>query len=250
MTLRCRDVVQNDANPSVSTKDPMDGVAASIVRIRMQRPHPRLGKVEEKYRYAIKEISILANKLESAIGDCRESANSDDARDKYFISYVTGVDPAFVQKTAKLGVDVIAKMKNLQQLAANVEERFTEMEECRDDKKQQKQHIATLRHDAGRLLSSFQTATEKPKAYSVHQLLPGTLGPSNCTRSHHFHIPLFTFPLIDLSVSYCVMQVTGRNILPSTATGSSRRPRMQFRAFTGISGFVFFEEQPLFSALN
>lgn len=157
----------------MSTKDPLDGMEASIVRIRMQQPHPRLGKIEEKYRYAIKEISIFANKLEPAVGDCKEAASSDDARDKYFISYVMGFDPGLVQKTASLGVDLVAKKKNLQQLASKVEELFTSMDECREEKTQQKQRIAHLRNNAGLLLSSFQTTTQKTKAYAPSQLIPG-----------------------------------------------------------------------------
>ncbi|CDJ65295.1 hypothetical protein, conserved [Eimeria necatrix] len=167
------DVVHNEANPAVSTKDPLDGVAAQYVRIKMQRPHPRLGKYEEKYRYAIKEINIFAGKLEPAVGDCREAASSDDARDKYFIYYVSGFDEDFARKTTTLGVDVIAKRKSLEEISGKLEELFAEMDDCREEKIQQRQRIKALRATAGRLMANFQLVAGRAKAYSIMQLLPG-----------------------------------------------------------------------------
>ncbi|CDJ34269.1 LCCL domain-containing protein CCP1, related [Eimeria mitis] len=47
------------------------------------------------------------------------------------------------------------------------------MEECREEKIQQKQHIAELRQNAALLLSRFQAATQKTNMFSSHQLMPG-----------------------------------------------------------------------------
>ncbi|CDJ51219.1 LCCL domain-containing protein / F5/8 type C domain-containing protein, putative [Eimeria brunetti] len=191
------DVVQNEANPSFSTKDPLDGVSAQIVRIRMQRPHPRLGLLgesssslsssssyssssaplesqlnENKYRYAIREVHLFANKLEPAVAECKDAANSDDARDKYFIYYVSNFDGSFAEKAASVGVDVIAKRNSLQQLAAKVEELFGDMENCQQEKNQQQQRMQFLRHSAGQLLASFHAATQKVKAVAAAQTIP------------------------------------------------------------------------------
>lgn len=139
----------------------------------MQRPHPRLGKHEEKYRYAIKEISIFANKLEPGIGDCHEAANSDDARDKYFINYVSVFDTEFAKKTAALGADLISKRKGLEELSGELEKHFPDMDACREEKVQYNQKLSALSTAVGRLLSSFEQTTEKTKVRSLLAPVPG-----------------------------------------------------------------------------
>lgn len=170
-----RDVVENPANPSASTRDFLEGVSAQYLKIKMQKPHPRLGKHEEMYRYAIREIGIFANKLEPGIGDCREAANSDDTRDKYFIKYVTLFDKEFAKKAATLGEDVMAKKRSLEALSGKLEELLPDMDTCRDDKVQHSRKIASLLTAAGRLLSGFQQTTERTKLGSFDRLDPGNL---------------------------------------------------------------------------
>ncbi|XP_026193943.1 uncharacterized protein LOC34617699 [Cyclospora cayetanensis] len=167
------DVASNPANPSASTRDSLGGVDAQYIRILMQKPHPRLGKREEKYRYAIKELGIFASKLEPGIGNCRDAANSDDARDKYFVSYVSTFDSEFAKKIPALGKDVIAKRRSLEVLSGKIEELFPDMETCRDEKGQQSQHLASLSTTVGQLLSSYEKATEGARIVGVDTVIPG-----------------------------------------------------------------------------
>ncbi|KAL8455770.1 hypothetical protein Emag_000344 [Eimeria magna] len=171
--VHTRDVADNPANPSTTTRDPLDGVAAQYLRINMRRPHPRLGKHEDMYRYAIKEISVFASKLEPGIGDCREAANSDDARDKYFIVYVSSFDSEFAKKVATLGTDLIAKRKSVEDASGMLEELFPDMSTCLEEKIQHDHRVSALSTAAGRLLSKFQQTTEFTKISTSDQIFIG-----------------------------------------------------------------------------
>ena len=43
--------------------------------------------------YGIKSIAVYADRLSAVLSDCGKASKSSDARDKYFLSYVTASDP-------------------------------------------------------------------------------------------------------------------------------------------------------------
>ena len=43
--------------------------------------------------YGIKSVAVYADRLSAVVSDCATAAKSSDARDKYFLSYVTESDP-------------------------------------------------------------------------------------------------------------------------------------------------------------
>lgn len=79
----------------------------------MTHPHETYGKVDDNYLYGIREIYVMASTMESSVGDCKEAANSDDARDKYFFQPIHEFDVKEGTKLDSLERDVISRTRTL-----------------------------------------------------------------------------------------------------------------------------------------
>jgi hypothetical protein len=87
-------VFSTDVNSLFVTKAYLGYTAGSKAKLVMKKPHPLYGSVAGKASYAVRRISFLAPRLASVVEPCATAAESTDARDKYFLSYVgQGGDP-------------------------------------------------------------------------------------------------------------------------------------------------------------
>ncbi|KFG31289.1 F5/8 type C domain-containing protein [Toxoplasma gondii p89] len=149
----------NPANPVVDTLDELHAGAAQFIQIRMLKPHPRLGKADDSFFYGIYEVHVYANRLGSAVSPCTQAANSDDARDKYFVEYVTSFNPVLADKITSMEEDVLLRQKGLNTKAKDLEALLPEMEGCRNDKIQFVERMKRASRRAGKIFGQFQSAT-------------------------------------------------------------------------------------------
>ncbi|PFH35910.1 F5/8 type C domain-containing protein [Besnoitia besnoiti] len=146
------------ANPSVDSLDELHGALAQFIEIRMLKPHPRLGKSDENLFYGIYEVHVYANRLGSAVAPCAEAANSDDARDKYFVEYVTSFNPSLADKITSMESGVLLRQKALNSKAKELEALFPDMEACRSDKLQFAERMKRAAERAGKIFGEFKSA--------------------------------------------------------------------------------------------
>nr|CEL69159.1 TPA: LCCL domain containing protein, related [Neospora caninum Liverpool] len=149
----------NPANPAADTLDELHAAVAQFIQIRMLKPHPRLGKADDSFVYGIYEVHVYANRLGSAVAPCTEAANSDDARDKYFVEYVTSFNPVLADKITSMEDDILFRQRGLNTKAQELETLLPEMEGCRNDKLQFAERMKRTSRRAGRIFGEFQSAT-------------------------------------------------------------------------------------------
>jgi len=82
-----------DANVVTSSQVPLGNVDARILRIVMHEPHPTHARFQGHLLYGIRSVAVYAHRLRAVISECAKAAKSSDARDKYFLSYVSESDP-------------------------------------------------------------------------------------------------------------------------------------------------------------
>ena len=141
----------------------------------MTKPHQRLGKVGDKFVYGIRQVQVLNNGLQSAVGDCREAANSDDARDKYLVEYSSEFDPALAETIGSMEDDVHALIQQVNVKAKTLEAAFPQLESCLNDKKGFSGRLQAARKLEGVIADQFEGVT-KMDPHAQHHLLGMSAG--------------------------------------------------------------------------
>ncbi|KAL8424874.1 hypothetical protein Efla_002993 [Eimeria flavescens] len=138
------DVLETHANPSNVTYDMLPGPAAQHLRIVMTHPHSVYGKVGEEYLYGIREIFALASRIDTSVADCKEAANTDDARDKYFLLPIHEYDSELASKIESLDADVASRARTLSRKTKEITSSMTRANTCVVEKEDSSQRINTL----------------------------------------------------------------------------------------------------------
>ncbi|KAI4836902.1 LCCL domain-containing protein [Plasmodium brasilianum] len=128
-------VVETLANPSFVTIDTLKNIETRYIKISMIKPHPKHGEMGDQFLYGIRSIEVQANNLETILSYCRDSANSDDARDKYFVEYITEFDQDLTRKLINLEEDVSKNVNSISDNLSKLEELLPNIETCLQEKK-------------------------------------------------------------------------------------------------------------------
>lgn len=135
-------LAENLANPSMVTVDSLKNVEARYIKVSMVKPHPSHGKIEnESYLYGIRSVEVQANNLDTVVNYCRDAANSDDARDKYFVEYITEFDKTLTEKLIHIEDDVSKHIESISNNLAKLEESLPNIETCLGEKKTYSEQI-------------------------------------------------------------------------------------------------------------
>lgn len=132
------------ANPSNVTLDALPGTETQFLRILMTHPHETFGKVDETYLYGIREVYVMASTMESIVGDCKEAANSDDARDKYFFQPIREFDIKQGTKLDSLEKDVISRTRTLDEKVELLLKSVTKGKVCLSEKEDFKTNLQDI----------------------------------------------------------------------------------------------------------
>lgn len=89
-----KSILTTASNNLNSTKYFGPAVSGHVLRIRMTKPHPTLGKFEGHALYGIKSVQVLAKSAKMVVQDCAEAEENVDARDKFFMVAVPEFDPS------------------------------------------------------------------------------------------------------------------------------------------------------------
>eukprot|EP00918_Siedleckia_nematoides_P077616 GHVU01169662.1.p3 GENE.GHVU01169662.1~~GHVU01169662.1.p3 ORF type:complete len:154 (+),score=25.86 GHVU01169662.1:1516-1977(+) len=109
----------------------------------MRRPHPRHGMVNDaaKYVYGIRDVSVLANRLESIVQNCEDAANTDDARDKVFFEPAAEFNSVLAERVKTMGPELAKRLKNLGNVSGQLSGLSDRMDGCLNEKDGYDKHI-------------------------------------------------------------------------------------------------------------
>ncbi|CRG94563.1 LCCL domain-containing protein, putative [Plasmodium gallinaceum] len=144
-------IVENLANPSHITIDTLKNIETRYIKISMIKPHPNHGKMEDQFLYGIRSIEVQANNLETVIEYCRDAANSDDARDKYFVEYITEFDKDLTNKLINIEDDVSKNVNSISNNLSKLEELLPSIETCLQEKKGYDEELKEFKEKANEL---------------------------------------------------------------------------------------------------
>ena len=88
------EVYATDANVLKASSISLGSALAKKLRVSMIEPNPVHARFQGHLLYGIKSMSVYADRMSAVLSDCGVASKSSDARDKYFLSYVTASDPA------------------------------------------------------------------------------------------------------------------------------------------------------------
>lgn len=126
------DVFSTDVNSLFLTKAYLGYQRASKARLVLKKPHPIYGNVAGKASYAIRRVSFLAPRLATIVESCAAAAESTDARDKYFLSYVgSGGDPCPAKSLRAAVPSLDAARTSLAAATSKLANRVKNMGTCR-----------------------------------------------------------------------------------------------------------------------
>ncbi|GAW82718.1 LCCL domain-containing protein [Plasmodium gonderi] len=144
-------IAENLANPSFVTIDSLKNVETRYIKISMIKPHPKHGEMGEQFLYGIRSIEVQANNLETVLRYCRDAANSDDARDKYFVEYITEFDQELTNKLINLEDDVSKNVNSISEKLSKLEELLPNIETCLQEKKEYDEELKVSKEKANEL---------------------------------------------------------------------------------------------------
>lgn len=145
------------------------------MRILMTHPHTTNGKVGDQYVYGIREVYALASRLDSAVGDCKEAANSEDARDKYFLLPVHEFDSEIAAKMDSLEEDVLRRSRTLGKKTKLAADSLDRAKNCVAEKEKLKTQTQALAATAATLQGELLKLSFKTQGRDERELgyLPG-----------------------------------------------------------------------------
>ncbi|PFH37677.1 F5/8 type C domain-containing protein [Besnoitia besnoiti] len=167
----------NVANPSNSTLEVFAGREAQVIRIALLQPHSKHGKVGDKYVYGIRGVEVLANRLQTVVGDCREAANSADARDKFFVESTSAFDPAFADKVSSMDYDVIDRTRALGKKTEELYTALPHAKTCVSQKKDYGERLKKAKAESSTIAGQYDyfTQLQSSKPVTHPELSPGAL---------------------------------------------------------------------------
>nr|CEL74060.1 TPA: antigenic protein, putative [Toxoplasma gondii VEG] len=154
------ELASNMANPSNSTLEVFAGSEAQFLRIALLQPHSKNGKVGDKYFYGIRDVEVLANRLQTVVGDCREAANSNDARDKYFVESTSTFDPAFADKISSIDDDVLDRTEALDKKTNELRNVLPHAKACLSEKQEYEGRIVKSAAESASIVGQHDQFTE------------------------------------------------------------------------------------------
>ncbi|GIX61057.1 F5/8 type C domain-containing protein [Babesia caballi] len=131
-----KELARNMSNSDHVTIDTLKQKEFKQLRIVMLRPHYSMGKVEGGFVYGIREIEVLTSNLQTVLGDCRAAANTPDARDKYFVSYVSSFEPALAHEIKNMENEIHGITGEIMEEMAALNETLEGTDACMQDKKE------------------------------------------------------------------------------------------------------------------
>ncbi|SBT43802.1 LCCL domain-containing protein [Plasmodium ovale wallikeri] len=144
-------VLENLANPSFVTIDTLKNLETRYIKISMIKPHADHGQMGDQFLYGIRSIEVQANNLETILSYCRDAANSDDARDKYFVEYITEFDQDLTNKLINLEDDVSKNVNAISENLSKLEELLPSIETCLQEKKNYDEELKESKEKANEL---------------------------------------------------------------------------------------------------
>merc|ERR1712032_1059520 len=90
---RWTEVFSTNNNVLKTTRVTLPFQRATKARLIMDEPHAIYGRFQGHAVYGIKSVSLYASRLRSIIDSCANAGKNNDARDKYFTSYVGNFNP-------------------------------------------------------------------------------------------------------------------------------------------------------------
>lgn len=152
-------VSENLANPSYITVDSLKNMETRYIKISMIKTHPKHGELGDNFLYGIRSIEVQANNLETVINHCRDAANSDDARDKYFVEYITEFDKDLTNKLINLEDDVTKNVSSISDNLSKLEELLPNIETCLEEKKTYDEELKESKEKANDLNNKLSLLT-------------------------------------------------------------------------------------------
>ncbi|KAL8429816.1 hypothetical protein ACSSS7_006314 [Eimeria intestinalis] len=171
------DVVETLANPSNVTLDALSGPPAQTLRILMTHPHAANGKVGEGFVYGIREVYVLASRLDTAVSDCKEAANTEDASDKYFLIPIHEFDAEVADKMESLDNDVASRSRTLSRKTKDLSSSMSRATTCVAEKEGFSKRIESQREVSLSLREKVLSLTTSKNPGDMQTLgyLPGKL---------------------------------------------------------------------------
>ncbi|EDO08197.1 LCCL domain family protein [Babesia bovis T2Bo] len=131
-----KELARNMSNADHVTIDTLEDRDFKQLRLVMLRPHHTYGKVEGGYVYGIRQLQVLSSNLETVVGDCRAAANTPDARDKYFVSYVSAFEPALAHEIKNMENEIHGITGEVIDDMATLGDTLDETDTCMQEKKE------------------------------------------------------------------------------------------------------------------
>merc|ERR1712072_75783 len=123
-------VYATDVNSLYKSSGKLGGVKATQARILMTTPHPIYGKVNGRSAYGIRRAQFKANRLATIVEDCGAAGKSKDARDKYFLTYVSETDPCPSKQLREVAANVDAARTALQASTVKLSQQLATARSC------------------------------------------------------------------------------------------------------------------------
>ncbi|KAK2196587.1 bifunctional Ricin B [Babesia duncani] len=149
-------VTSNLSNSSHITLDQLGPKEFKQLRIVMLKPHYIFGKAPGGFLYGIREIQLLASNMQTVVGDCKAAANSNDARDKYFVAYVGTFDSDLSKRITSMESQLHDDTNSIMEHVANLRERLDETTSCFQEKKEYDSKMNELTLEEMNLWSNVQ----------------------------------------------------------------------------------------------
>merc|ERR1719336_57162 len=123
-------VFSTSSNVLLASRIPL-GRVVNTITVEMTEPHGVLGSFEGHSLYGIKALVALGLQMETAVGPCDEVAKSPDARDKYFMTYVSGFDPAPARALASEAPSLEAAQASLAAVVSELADALPQLVACK-----------------------------------------------------------------------------------------------------------------------
>lgn len=139
----------------------------------MQRPHPRYGKVRNRYVYGIRDLQVLSNRLSSIVEDCVRAANTPDSRDKYFAKPVHEFDPVLAEQLQTNKQSLDSRIQGVQFAMVAAEDLIPKIEACAESMRGFDRRMATSEERIGKTKKKMWELNAGETALMGQQLAMG-----------------------------------------------------------------------------
>ncbi|KAK1444639.1 LCCL domain containing protein [Babesia gibsoni] len=130
------ELARNMSNSDHVTMDSLKDKEFKQLRLVMLRPHHSMGKIPDGFIYGIREMEVLTSNLQTVVGDCRAAANTSDARDKYFVSYVSTFQPKLANEIKNMENEIHGLTGEIMDEMESLTESVDNSDSCMQEKKE------------------------------------------------------------------------------------------------------------------